>query len=111
MRDRGTRRSSTLKLLKARKLGTAFVDNEDLPKELHKVRPDNDPNSYGDHERRWHWVLDEMIWAMEQIVDDSADGPTNRKWAKGKLDEYQKHQERVQRGTKLFGKYFQHLWD
>ena len=84
---------------------------------------------------RWDWILDEMIWAFEQKVDDDADskffdhsdyegetGKTNHDtWfkdmsegaSKVKYDRegHAKWQERKANGFRLMGKYFEALWD
>ena len=55
------------------------------------------------HER-WNWVMAEMIWAFEQIaMDDSLmDFDTT--------DAGKQHQQRVNNGLRLFGKYYRSLW-
>ena len=93
-----------LKQLKATTHGAPLVDDEDVPEELRSTSApakqhewDTDDN----HFKRWDWVLDEMIWAFEQKLDD---------------DEY-KHlsdlewQKRKSNGFRLFGKYYEGLWD
>lgn len=90
-----------LKQLKATKHGSPGVDNEDVPAVLHAPAGyqgyDIDPNWH----KRWDWVMDEMIWAFEQIVKDP----------EVSVEDYKEHYERVKRGTTLFGKYYQGLWD
>lgn len=90
-----------LKQLKETKHGSPHIDNEDVPKEL--WAPENSDMFDTDEKwhDRWEWVLDEMIWAFEQIVEDS-DVP---------VEDYKEHYARVKRGTTLFGKYYQGLWD
>jgi len=51
-----------LKQLKATNHGYASVDNEDLPTACLK-------DASG--EERWEWVMDEMIWAFEEIANDN----------------------------------------
>lgn len=131
-----------LKILKDSKHGSPFVDPQDVPLTLY---PKNDPdsaNGYVDdtHFERWEWVMDEMIWAFEQLHPDNdwedqyhkgdhdikwvpcnwdaAGKPTLYQMEKGPKDThefdqegYQRHQERIQNGTRLFGKYYQGLWD
>lgn len=117
-----------LKQLQATKHGAPFVDDEDVPEDLRstvvpKVEEwDTDSN----HFLRWDWVLNEMIFAFEHLVDDSwedqfwtGDYDTakevgdsgwqgTRKWDK----EGQKAVElRINNGLKLFGKYYRNLWD
>lgn len=99
----------------------------------------NDPTSTQklkcDIHTRYEWALDEMIWAFEQLVDDNwedqywieapeldlKDYPEDEgklavpiRWSKeGSCDWVgrQKHQERIDNGLRLFGKYYQTLWD
>jgi hypothetical protein len=85
--------------------------------------------------RRWAWALDEMIWSFEQIHPDNdweaqyhtgvidiqfepIEGSSNSLMVRGPKDTHvfdaeghRQHQERIDRGLKLFGKYFQGLWD
>ena len=67
-----------LKQLKETKQGSALVDDEDVPEHLRSTAPgardgceewDCDNNLHS----RWDWVIDEMIWAFEQQIDDDAD--------------------------------------
>lgn len=59
--------------IKETKHGAACVDDEDVPEELRSssappVEPwESDSNTFA----RWDWVLDEMIFAFQNIVDDS----------------------------------------
>ena len=48
---------------------------------------------------RWDWVMDEMIFAFEKRVEDTDWQATKEEC------------ERVQNGFRLFGKYYQGLWD
>jgi hypothetical protein len=51
---------------------------------------------------RWDWVLDEMIYAFSYKVEES----------NGKDDEnWRENYKRVDNGFRLFGKYYQNLWD
>lgn len=90
-----------LKQLKANKHGSPNVDNEDVPEELRVPKDydgfDTDPQWHN----RWDWVMGEMIWAFEQIVEDHDVA----------IEDYKEHYARVKRGTTLFGKYYQGLWD
>ena len=84
---------------------------------------------------RYAWALDEMIWAFEQLSGEDweeqywithpeidftdypeDEGKTSKplRWkVKGECDWVgrQKHQARIDNGLRLFGKYFQTLWD
>jgi hypothetical protein len=78
---------------------------------------------------RWDWILGEMIWAFEQelkdddesqFFDHSECGDEKLPWNKDgqyesklKLDTegLEKHQKRKANGFRLFGRYYQNLWD
>jgi hypothetical protein len=83
---------------------------------------------------RWNETMDKMIWSFQQLCfDDYSDtyhhGEIKMGWkevdADGlaeMIDEnpdehwydqigHQLHEERIQEGLELFGKYYQHLWD
>jgi len=128
-----------LKQLKATKHGAPFVDDEDVPEGLNlrsteAETKENEWDTDSNHFKRWDWVLKEMIWSFEQKTDDEADskffdhsaykdqGDTDhKKWlndltegvSKVKYDKegHQKWQERKANGFRLFGKYFEALWD
>jgi len=115
--------------LKATKHGAPFVDMEDVPKELRATKAqqnkyakggDVDPKFF----ERWDWVMDEMIWAFEQKNRDhweedyygpyieSEDGRILGGRFEWTDDEgRKKHQERMSNGFRLFGKYYENLWD
>lgn len=61
-------------------------------------------------EHRWTEILNEMIWAFEQILDEDSDDGF---YEDGVFDSinYTKHHNRIKRGTTLFGKYYGNLWD
>lgn len=67
--------------LKATKHGSPWVDDEDVP-HLVKKKPkkgkksSDEDDQHSDVHTRWEWVLDEMIWAFEQVVSDD-DGHSN----------------------------------
>ena len=109
-----------LKQLKATKHGSPNVDDEDVPAELQYAKKTKTKKRvYDAHlliedsedliHRRWDWVLDEMIWAFEQIVDEDYDA----KYFKGEWDReaWLANEQRITNGTRLFGKYFRALWD
>jgi hypothetical protein len=121
-----------LKQLQETKHGAPFVDDEDVPKELKSTSASPKQNEWDtddNHFRRWDYVLDEMIWAFEQKVRDDDETEffdhsecgtikdfvkdTNEYLSKSKVDwdGLKRHQERKQNGFRLFGKYYQNLWD
>ena len=63
-----------LKQLKETKHGAPTVDDEDVPEQLKSTSapPKEDEYAVDDnHFGRWDYVLDEMIFAFEHLVDDS----------------------------------------
>ena len=118
-----------LKQLKETKHGSPFVDMKDVPKELRATKKQVDEaRKDGDvdpkHFERWDWVMDEMIWAFEQKCRDDwmedyygpyIEGEDGKplsghfEWVNDKGRKA--HQERMSNGFKLFGTYFESLWD
>lgn len=121
------------------KHGAPFVDDEDVPEELRSSAAppkENDYDTDDNHFKRWDWVLDEMIWAFTQILDDDADsqfhsGKIDLQWKEVEVGGEKFHemlrgpndthvydkeghdawQARKTNGLKLFGRYFEALWD
>jgi hypothetical protein len=117
-----------LKQLKSTKHGAPFIDDEYVPEHLRSTAAP--PKEYewdvdDNHFKRWDYVLDEMIWAMEQIVahdnEDQFYDMSNVNEEAEIMEQIdailcdrsglQKHHERIANGTKLFGIFFQNLWD
>jgi len=116
-----------LKQLNKHKHGAPFVDDSDVPEELRSsnAKPkecESDLDEF--HFARWDWVMGEMIWAFEQQLDDDADGKfysfpkekfTNLEDKLGAIqvdhEGLNKWQQRKQNGFRLFGKYYEALWD
>jgi hypothetical protein len=122
-----------LKQLRDTQHGSPFTDDEDVPEELRSTAATPrttkearyDPTD-ANHEARWQWILGEMIWAFEQLNDQNHDDQfyTGRdnladidnfekhfNALKVDIDGLRAHEERIRRGTTLFGKYYQGLWD
>jgi hypothetical protein len=64
----------------------------------------------------WQAILEEIIWTLEAIVDDSAWYGDYQIVAEPSVGKAQSAriaalEDRRQAGCELFGKYFQHLWD
>lgn len=114
-----------LKLLKERKHGAPAVDDEDVPDELKSTsapKPENDWDTDDNFFKRWDWVLDEMIWAFEQKArtewesdyyefEETDDGFMNMKYKRNDVEGRKKHQARMTNGFRLFGRYYEALWD
>jgi hypothetical protein len=143
-----------LKQLRDTKHGSPMVELEDVPEELRRVGYENDypqltlkfeeqekyeKESWEITHRRWEWVLNEMIFAFEHLVDDSWEEayrsgeidthsvpcewdkngkPTLYTFEDGPNHTYQcdydgmrKVYDRMDNGFRLFGLYYRSLWD
>jgi len=121
-----------LKQLNETKHGAPYTEDDDVPEYLrsHMAQPkENEWDTDSLHFMRWDWILAEMIWAFEQelkdddehqFFDDSECGDEKFPWDKDgqylskiKVDNegLEAHQKRKANGFKLFGKYYQNLWD
>jgi len=127
-----------LKQLNETKHGSPWVDDEDVPEHLRSTaapplteEQKNVHDVDDNHFKRWDWVLNEMIFAFNSSVDDSWEeqfhtgdaGFAFKKLENGmsemistgdrKYDfEGRKvYQARITNGFRLFGKYYQSLWD
>lgn len=116
-----------LKQLDSTKHGAPNVDDEDVPEGLGlrstEASPkENDWDTDDNWFKRWDYVLKEMIWAFEQKVQDDWEqqfykfesDPNAMLGMKivWKDDEGRaKHAERMKNGFRLFGKYYEALWD
>lgn len=117
-----------LKQLRDTKHGYPLVADEDAPEYLrsHMAQPKEyewDADSLA--EQRWDWVLAEMIWAFEQKITDDAESqffdhsvsngkdPWDPDYIGPKFDKvgYDAWQARKNNGFRLFGKYYEALWD
>lgn len=118
--------------------GAPIVENEDVPAHLHMpegwweekwgMNGETDPHFF----ERWEYVVGEMVWTFETLARDWEhdfyhDGliegmkqyPSNDGIAKElqlkdfSVDEkgVEQTQERIKNGLRLFGKYFECLWD
>lgn len=116
-----------LKQLKETKHGSAFVDDEDVPEELRSTSAAPKENEWDMDEfvhDRWDWVLDEIIFALEQHTDCTAESKFYDHSEVNKEDDVMKqiksikvnregleaHQKRVQNGFRLLGKYLRNCW-
>ena len=103
-----------LKQLKETKHGAPIVYDSDVPKELHMTKKeqsafDKDGSAPDKFFNRWDWVMDEMIWAFEQKCrDDWMEDYHYNKWDQ---EGAKSHQDRMSNGFRLFGKYYENLWD
>jgi hypothetical protein len=116
-----------LKQLKETKHSAPSVDDKDVPKELKSTSAppqENEWDTDDNYFKRWDYVLDEMIWAFEQKCHDDWESDYY-KFEEGAGDGFpfgyklvledekgrKAHQKRISNGLKLFGKYYEGLWD
>jgi hypothetical protein len=152
-----------LKQLKAIQHGAGYTDDEDVPFRLRRAQASDidkleEWGTDDNHFKRWNWIMDEMIWAFNEIANDN---PGEEKFSKGVSDPYwqayaaddtllgeprklrdrkngnvdknlvdhyqivdgpnhtrktdydglKEYWARIRNGTRLFGKYYQNLWD
>ena len=137
-----------LKQLKKDKHGSCQVELEDVPEKMRGTIHDewDDQKCFDfyneeidfetdDVHTRWDWVMNEMIWAFEQLCDDDHERqfwkvhpeidfkkyPEDEgkevvpvRWSvEGQCDwdGLKEHNKRIDNGLRLFGKYFRGLWD
>lgn len=125
-----------LKQLKETKHGSPMVCEEDVPPHMrHTFRKGEDDYETDDPwvHYKWDWVLNEMIWTFEQELDDNAkdkffhgdpkivwediEGTELTEMKQTNPDYWVDHdglkqyENRIQNGFRLFGKYYQSLWD
>ena len=125
-----------LKQLRDTKHGSPMVDDADAPEHLRSTAAPAKKNEWDSDDlihERWNWVLDELIWTFEQLVDEDSDsqfysGEHDIQWEKQEngnsemkkgpndtfkidRDELDAHHKRISNGLILFGKYYRGLWD
>lgn len=113
-----------LKKLKELKHGVPFIDDEDVPEDL---------KGEDNHFKKWDYIINEMIFSFESKFDNWQDkfisgnrdfyfekirntdyseiklGPKDT--YKIDLEGIKEYQKRITKGFKLFGKYYEALWD
>lgn len=117
-----------LKLLQKDKQGSPWVDDEDVPEALRSTSAppkEHDWDIDAFHHDRWNWVINEMIWAFEAHSNPSGeeifydhsnvqpdvsitDQIANIKVDREGLNAYF---ARKKNGFRLFGKYYEALWN
>ena len=113
-----------LRQLQETKHGAPNVDDEDVPEELRSTSAPPKEHDYdvdANHFKRWDWVMNEMIWAFEAHINDEAeeeffdyaDKKDINYFSQLRIDSEGLHKfsERKRNAFRLFGKYYQALWD
>ena len=120
-----------LKQLKEQTQGAPYVDDEDVPEELKSTSAPPKENDYDIddlHFARWDYVLDCILWSLEQHVNydpeedkffkfneavESESG-LEKLLGKGKCEidkeGLEAYHARKQKGFVLFGKYLRNMW-
>ena len=114
--------------------GAPHVDQADVPKELRaskkqRVKFNTNGTTDPNHFKRWDWIMDEMIWSFEQKCRDDWEGDYYKYEEVDSKDATESeslfglklvwedregqaaHQARMTNGFRLFGVYFENLWD
>lgn len=127
--------------LKEVKHGSGTVADEDVPEHLRSINGIKEHGTDSLVHARWDWVLDEMIWSFEQILDDSykdqfhvnqdnsditwepfSDKGYSQLSINNQVDKTKPayyldskglmaYENRINNGLRLFGVYFRNLWD
>jgi hypothetical protein len=124
-----------LRQLKETKHGSPWTDDEDVPEHLRSTSASPKESEWDldeHHHARWDWILDEMIFAFSSKIDDdwqdqfysgeasfavkkleSGNSEMIQQSSSFKVDRegMQEYQARITNGFKLFGKYYENLWD
>ena len=120
-----------LKQLQATKHGSPYTDDEDVPEHIRSTAAKPKENEWDTdefHHERWEYILSEMIWALEQLVESKEDDffhwDNDAEVKKGSIGDVlglgkctidheglEAYNARIKRGTTLFGKYLKYCWD
>lgn len=123
-----------LKQLHKTNHGAPFTDDEDVPEHLRSTaaKPKkNDWDTDSNHFKRWDWIMKEMIWAFGELAKDRDPDFCIKKpkyeykkvegedWTEmicvreGVYDteKMKAYHDRKKNAFRLFGKYYEKLWD
>ena len=114
-----------LKQLQKTKHGAPYTDDSDVPEHLrsYNAKPkENDWDTDEFHFQRFDWILDEILWGMQQIAEYK---PLESNFFKFS-DDYEiggkgsceidseglkAYEDRIQNSCRLLGVYLQRMWD
>jgi hypothetical protein len=120
-----------LVMLREKKHGSPFVLDEDVPEEIRSTNASPKENEWDTdefHHDRWDYVLNEMIWAFNELASDNEpsflikEGEIIKTVRDDGLVEIectsefdhetrQAYEDRKRKAFMYFGKYYQALWD
>jgi hypothetical protein len=99
-----------LQRMKLEKHGAPFVDDADVPWYYRDNVNKQDENGLSiSHFKKYEWVLDEIIWTFEQFIYSDWE---LRYYRNNLIDHvgYDRHNESIENGLRLFAKYYRTLW-
>ena len=101
--------------LKESKHGTPWTERKDAPKgKKYDDYSIEEERNKGYNSARWEYILDEMIFTFSMLKEGDWDFKIYEKydgWTDEAFAEREKTQKRIQNGLRLFGRYYQALWD
>jgi hypothetical protein len=123
-----------LKQLHKKNHGAPCTDDDDVPEHLRSIKAKPKKNKWDTdefHFKRWNWIMKEMIWAFGEIARDRNPDfcikKGKHKFVKKKGTNYSKmvtivepvydkekmksYYARKNNAFRLFGKYYEGLWD
>lgn len=123
-----------LKQLHKTNHGAPCTDDEDVPENLRSTNAKpkkNDWDTDSNHFKRWDWIMKEMIWAFGELVKDRDPSflikKGKYKWVKKEgedwservtliesvydMEKMRAYYARKKNAFRLFGKYYENLWD
>lgn len=123
-----------LKQLHKTQHGAPYTDDEDVPENLRSTNSKPKKNEWdtdSNHFKRWDWIMKEMIWAFGELAKDRDPSflikKGKYKWVKKEgqdwsemitlvepvydWDKKKAYHERKKNAFRLFGKYYENLWD
>jgi len=81
------------------------IDSADVPDSVYQNIESADEKEL----KKWEWIIDEMIWGFDQIINEDLVDLVDE-GDKFDMEKYRVWNERVNRATLLFGKYYRNLW-
>ena len=123
-----------LKQLHKTNHGAPYTDDEDVPEHLRSTNAKPKKNEWdidSNHFKRWDWVMKEMIWAFGELAHDREPdfcikkGKYKRVEKEGQdwsemitlkepvydFEKQKAYYDRKKNAFRLFGKYYENLWD
>jgi hypothetical protein len=114
--------------------GAPYTDDEDVPEHLRSTNAKPKKNEWdtdSNHFKRWDWIMKEMIWAFGELAKDRDPNfcikKGKHKWVKKEGQDWSEmitlvepvydtekakaYYARKKNAFRLFGKYYENLWD